>query len=414
MYSVQGIFDSGHRAPPSTQASRLPRSQVLIRLRRADAHQTNMTTLFDPLSLGDVKLPNRIIMAPLTRSRAGASRIANHLMAEYYAQRASAGLILSEATVVSPMGIGYAGTPGIWSTEQVEGWKLTTRAVHEAGGRIFLQLWHVGRVSDPSFLNGGLPVAPSAVAAKGNVSLLRPPTPFVTPRALDAAEIPGIIEAFRHGAQNAQLAGFDGVELHGANGYLLDQFLQDSTNLRTDDYGGSLENRARLMLEVTDAVISVWGAGRVGVHLAPRGDAHSMGDSALPRTFEYVARRLGERGIAFICAREYIGPDRLGPRLKAAFGGVYIANEKFNYETAEQAVASGEADAVAFGKLFIANPDLPQRFALQSPLNEPRPAEFYTGGAEGYTDYPALSGKAQSPDLNNVQARVNARASSGV
>jgi 2,4-dienoyl-CoA reductase-like NADH-dependent reductase (Old Yellow Enzyme family) len=373
-----------------------------------------MTTLFDSISLGELKLPNRIIMAPLTRSRAGASRIANQLMAQYYAQRASAGLILSEATVVSPMGIGYAGTPGIWSAEQVEGWKLTTRAVHEAGGRIFLQLWHVGRISDPSFLNGALPVAPSAVAAKGNISQVRPPTPFVTPRALDAAEIPGIIEAFRKGAQNAQLAGFDGVELHGANGYLLDQFLQDSTNLRSDDYGGPLENRARLMLEVADAVISVWGAGRVGVHLAPRGDAHSMGDSDLPRTFEYVARRLGERSIAFICAREYIGTDRLGPRLKGAFGGVYIANEKFNYETAELAVGSGEVDAVAFGKLFIANPDLPRRFALQSPLNEPRPAEFYSGGAQGYTDYPELSREAQSPDLNNVQARVNARASSGV
>jgi 2,4-dienoyl-CoA reductase-like NADH-dependent reductase (Old Yellow Enzyme family) len=373
-----------------------------------------MTTLFDSISLGDLDLPNRIIMAPLTRSRAGASRIANHLMAEYYAQRASAGLILSEATVVSPMGIGYAGTPGIWSAEQVEGWKLTTRAVHEAGGRIFLQLWHVGRVSDPSFLNGALPVAPSAVAAKGNVSLLSPPTPFVAPRALGKGEIPAIIEAFRRGAQNAQLAGFDGVELHGANGYLLDQFLQDGSNLRTDDYGGSRENRARLMLEVTDAVISVWGAGRVGVHLAPRGDAHSMGDSDLPGTFDYVARRLGERGIAFICAREYIGPDRLGPQLKAAFGGVYIANEKFNYETAERAVESGEADAVAFGKLFIANPDLPQRFALQSPLNEPRAAEFYSGGARGYTDYPGISAKAHSPDLNNVQARVNARTSSGV
>jgi 2,4-dienoyl-CoA reductase-like NADH-dependent reductase (Old Yellow Enzyme family) len=373
-----------------------------------------MTTLFEPIAIGDLTLPNRIIMAPLTRSRAGASRIANPLMAEYYAQRASAGLILSEATVVSAMGIGYAGTPGIWSAEQAEGWKLTTKAVHEAGGRIFLQLWHVGRVSDPSFLDGALPVAPSAVAAKGNVSLLRPPIPFVTPRALDAAEIPGIIEAFRRGAQNAQLAGFDGVELHGANGYLLDQFLQDSTNLRTDDYGGSLENRARLLLEVADAVISVWGAGRVGVHLAPRGDAHSMGDSDLPRTFEYIARRLGERRIAFICAREYIAPDRIGPRLKAAFGGVYIANEKFDYGTAEQTVESGEADAVAFGKLFIANPDLPRRFALHAPLNEPRPAEFYGGGAQGYTDYPRLSVQDQSPDLKKVQARVNVRVSSGV
>jgi 2,4-dienoyl-CoA reductase-like NADH-dependent reductase (Old Yellow Enzyme family) len=374
-----------------------------------------MTTLFDPIRLGDLRLPNRIIMAPLTRSRAGDSRIANSLMAKYYSQRASAGLILSEATVVSAMGIGYAGTPGIWSPEQVEGWKLTTRAVHEAGGRIFLQLWHVGRVSDPSFLNGALPVAPSAVAAKGNVSLIRPPTPFVTPRSLDRAEVPGIVEAFRKGAQNAQLADFDGVELHGANGYLLDQFLQDTTNLRTDDYGGSIENRARLLLEATDAAISIWGAGRVGVHLAPRGDAHSMGDSDLPRTFEYVARRLGERKIAFICAREYIGSDRLGPKLKAAFGGAYIANEKFTYETAEQAVEAGDADAVAFGKLFIANPDLPQRFALRAPLNEPKVPEFYVGGSEGYTDYPSLSVADGAGDLGaevrNSQARVNARSS---
>jgi 2,4-dienoyl-CoA reductase-like NADH-dependent reductase (Old Yellow Enzyme family) len=373
-----------------------------------------MTTLFDPIRVGDLELRNRIIMAPLTRSRAGTSRVANRLMARYYSQRASAGLIISEATVVSPMGIGYADTPGIWSAEQVEGWKLTTRAVHEAGGRIFLQLWHVGRVSDPSFLHGALPVAPSAVAARGNVSLIRPPTPFVTPRALDRKEIPGIIEDFRRGASNAQLAGFDGVELHGANGYLLDQFLQDSTNLRTDDYGGSLENRARLMLEATDAAISVWGAGRVGVHLAPRADSHSMGDADLPRTFEYVARRLGERKIAFICAREYIGPDRLGPTLKAAFGGVYIANEKFTYETAEQAVEAGEVDAVAFGKLFIANPDLPQRFALRAALNEPKVPQFYAGGPEGYTDYPSLAHADQSPDLNSSHARVNARVSSGV
>jgi 2,4-dienoyl-CoA reductase-like NADH-dependent reductase (Old Yellow Enzyme family) len=377
-----------------------------------------MTTLFDSLKLGDLELPNRIIMSPLTRSRAGVSRIPNALMAEYYAQRATAGLILSEATVVSSMGIGYAGTPGIWSAEQVEGWKLTTRAVHEAGGRMFLQLWHVGRISDPSFLNGVLPVAPSAVAAQGNVSLIRPPTPFVTPRALEREEIPGIVEAFRRGAQNAQRAGFDGVELHGANGYLLDQFLQDSTNLRTDDYGGSIENRARLLLEVADAAISVWGAGRVGVHLAPRGDAHSMGDSDLPRTFDYVARRLGERKIAFLCAREYIAPDRLGPKLKAAFGGTYIANEKFDYESATRAVESGEADAVAFGRLFIANPDLPRRFELRGPFNELRTAELYTGGAAGYTDYPSLPATAQaaahSPDLNSSQARVKARASSGV
>jgi 2,4-dienoyl-CoA reductase-like NADH-dependent reductase (Old Yellow Enzyme family) len=372
-----------------------------------------MPTLFDPLRLGALDLPNRILMAPLTRSRAGATRVPNALMAEYYAQRASAGLIFTEATVVSPMGVGYADTPGIWSPEQVEGWKLTTRAVHEAGGRIFLQLWHVGRVSDPSFLNGALPVAPSAIAAQGHVSLIRPPTPFVTPRALARGEIPGIVEAFRKGAQNAKLAGFDGVELHGANGYLLDQFLQDGTNRRTDDYGGSLENRARLLLEAADAAISVWGAGRVGVHLAPRGDAHSMGDSDLPRTFEYVARRLGERKIACICAREYVGPDSIGPRLRAAFGGVFIANEKFDFESAQNALESGAADAVAFGKLFIANPDLPRRFELRAALSEPRPAEFYSRGARGYTDYPRLSAEDQSPDLNTSQARVNARVSSG-
>jgi 2,4-dienoyl-CoA reductase-like NADH-dependent reductase (Old Yellow Enzyme family) len=363
-----------------------------------------MTTLFDPLKLGDLELPNRIIMAPLTRSRAGVSRVPNALMAQYYAQRAAAGLIMTEATVVTPMGIGYAGTPGIWSDEQVEGWKLTTRAVHEAGGRIFLQLWHVGRVSDPRFLDGALPVAPSAVAARGNVSLVRPATPFVTPRALERDEIPAVVEAFRRGAENARLAGFDGVELHGANGYLLDQFLQDGSNRRTDDYGGPIENRARLMLEATDAAISVWGAGRVGVHLAPRGDSHAMGDSNLPATFEYVARKLGERGIAFICAREYAAPDSLAPRLKRAFGGVFIANEKFTYESAQRAVEKGEADAVAFGKLFIANPDLPRRFELRAPLNEPRTAEFYAGGASGYTDYPLFEPAAQGSEP--IRARI--------
>jgi 2,4-dienoyl-CoA reductase-like NADH-dependent reductase (Old Yellow Enzyme family) len=359
-------------------------------IRTGAATESIMPSLFDPLTVGDLTVPNRIFMAPLTRSRAGAERIPNRLMAQYYAQRASAGLIVSEATVVSPMGIGYADTPGIWSSDQVEGWKLTTRAVHDAGGRIFLQLWHVGRVSDPRFLNGAQPVAPSAVAVNGNVSLVRPPTPYVIPRALELREIPGIIAAFRKGAENAQLAGFDGVELHGANGYLLDQFLQDGSNLRTDEYGGSVHNRARLMLEVADAAISVWGAGRVGVHLAPRADAHAMGDSNLSGTFEYVARQLGARNVAFICAREYLGPDRIGPKLKAAFGGIYVANEKFNFETATQAVETGDADAVAFGKLFIANPDLPQRFKVRAALNEWRVPQFYAGGAEGYTDYPSL------------------------
>lgn len=349
-----------------------------------------MPTLFDPLQIGDLTLSNRIIMAPLTRQRAGDIRVPNALMAKYYAERASAGLIISEATSVTPQGIGYAATPGIWSQEQVEGWKLVTSAVHAAGGKIFLQLWHVGRVSDPIFLNGELPVAPSAIAPQGNVSLVRPQRPFVTPRALDLAEIPAIVDAYRKGAENAKAAGFDGVQVHGANGYLLDQFLQDSTNQRTDAYGGPIENRARLLLEVTDACIDVWGANRVGMHLAPRGDAHTMGDSDAAATFGYVARELGKRKIAFIAAREALGDNRLGPQLKASFGGPYIANEKFTKESAQHVLDAGEADAVAWGQLFIANPDLPRRFEIDAPLNQPNPSTYYSEGETGYTDYPVL------------------------
>lgn len=349
-----------------------------------------MPTLFDSLQLGPLTLPNRIFLAPLTRARAGQQRIPNALMAEYYRQRSSAGLILTEATSVTPMGVGYANTPGIWSDEQVTGWKLVTQAVHEAGGRIFLQLWHVGRISDPIFLDGALPVAPSAIAAAGHVSLVRPEKSFVTPRALELSEIPGIIEAYRKGAENAKLAGFDGVEIHGANGYLLDQFLQTKTNHRTDNYGGSLENRARLMLEVTDAVISVWGADRVGMHLAPRGDAHDMGDANPLETFSHVARELGSRKIAFIAAREHQAPSSIGPALKKAFGGVYVANEKFTLESSNAILSAGDADAVAFGVPFLANPDLPKRFASGASLNSPDPSTFYADGAKGYTDYPAL------------------------
>lgn len=347
-----------------------------------------MPTLLDPVRIGAWQLPNRIIMAPLTRARAGAERIPNALMAEYYAQRASAGLIISEATSVDPMGVGYADTPGIWSREQVEGWKRITKSVQDAGGRIILQLWHVGRISDPMFLNGALPVAPSAIPAAGHVSHVRPLTQFVTPRALELQEIPGIIEAYRRGAENAQLAGFDGVEIHGANGYLLDQFLQDKTNHRVDQYGGSVENRARLMLEVADAVISVWGSDRVGMHLAPRGDAHDMGDSNPRQTFGYVARELGKRRMAFLCARESLGNNRIGPELKAVSGIALIANEQFTKATGNQVLAAGEADAVAFGVPFIANPDLPRRFAIDAPLNEPQPETFYASSSKGYTDYP--------------------------
>ena len=350
-----------------------------------------MPTLFDPITVGALRLPNRIVMSPLTRSRATPdTRVPVPLMAEYYAQRATAGLIISEATSVDPMGVGYAATPGIWSDEQTEGWKPVTKAVHDAGGRIFLQLWHVGRISDPSFLNGKPPVSASAIAAKGDVSLLRPKRPFPVPRALETDEIPGIVAAYRKGAANAKAAGFDGVELHGANGYLLDQFLQDSTNRRTDAYGGTCEKRARLMLEATDAVLEVWGPERVGMHLAPRADSHDMGDSNRLATFTYVARELGKRRIAFICAREARGEDSIGPQVKEAFGGVYIVNESFTKETAEKALADGVADAVAFGKLIIANPDLVARFKTGAPLNEWNMDTFYSGGAKGYTDYPTL------------------------
>ncbi len=349
-----------------------------------------MPTLFDPIKIGELELANRIIMAPLTRCRAEPGRVPGDLIVEYYTQRADAGLIISEATSVTPMGVGYPDTPGIWSAEQVQGWRKVTDAVHAKGGKIVLQLWHVGRISDPLYLDGQLPVAPSAIKPAGHVSLVRPMKEFETPRALETEEIAGIVEAYRKGAENAREAGFDGVEIHGANGYLLDQFLQDSTNQRTDQYGGSLENRARLLLEATDAAVGVWGAGRVGVHLAPRADAHDMGDSNRAETFGYVASELGKRGIAFICTREKAGEDSLGPQLKEIFGGVYIANERFTKEQANAWLEEGKADAVAFGIPYIANPDLVERLRKDAPLNEPRPELFYAKGAEGFTDYPSL------------------------
>jgi 2,4-dienoyl-CoA reductase-like NADH-dependent reductase (Old Yellow Enzyme family) len=367
-------------------------------------------TLFDPLLCGDLSLPNRILMAPLTRQRATPdTRVPTDLQVEYYRQRADAGLIFSEATSVTPMGVGYAATPGIWSDEQVEGWKKVTRAVHDAGGRIVLQLWHVGRISDPVFLNGAAPEAPSAIRPRGHVSLVRPQREYVTPRALELDEIAAILAAYRRGAQNAKAAGFDGVHIHGANGYLLDQFLQDSTNQRTDAYGGTLEKRARLMLEVADSCAGVWGPGRVGMHLAPRMDSHDMGDSDRLGTFTYVARELGKRRLGWIASREHVmdanakpagsqgrpkeirDSQHIGPRLKEAFGGVYIANEGFTFDTAQQALAEGWADAVAFGKLFIANPDLVARFKTGAPLNPWDIETFYFGGEKGYIDYPALA-----------------------
>lgn len=349
-----------------------------------------MSLLFDPLVIGDWQLPNRIIMAPLTRCRASAGRIPNELMAQYYQQRASAGLIFSEATSVSPMGVGYPNTPGIWSAEQVNGWQGVTTAVHQAGGRILLQLWHVGRISHSLYLDGEQPLAPSAIAAQGHVSLVRPETAYPVPRALALDEIPLIVQQYAVAAQNAKLAGFDGVEIHAANGYLIDQFLQSASNKRNDAYGGSIANRARLLLEITDAVTAVWGANKVGVHLAPRGDAHSMGDDDPRATFGYCAEQLGQRKLAFLFTREHFNAPALTPELKKAFGGPVIINEGMSVAQAEKSIAAGEADAVAFGRKFIANPDLPYRLQQGTPLNKLDADTLYTGGAHGYTDYPAI------------------------
>jgi 2,4-dienoyl-CoA reductase-like NADH-dependent reductase (Old Yellow Enzyme family) len=350
-----------------------------------------MPSLFDPIRLGGLDLPNRVIMAPLTRMRAVPdTRAPTDLVAEHYAQRASAGLILAEATSVEPMGVGYAGTPGVWSADQIEGWRRVTARVHAAGGRIALQLWHVGRISEPLVLDGATPISASAIACSGYISHQRPKRPFPVPRALELHEIPLVVEAFRQAAENAQAAGFDGVEIHGANGYLLDQFLQDRSNQRTDAYGGPIANRARLHLEVAEACISVWGAERVGMHLAPRGDAQDMGDSDPRALFTYLARELARRNIGYLFLREYIGPDRLAPAIKAAFGGPVIVNEQYTIEQSQADLDAGVADAVGFGRAFIANPDLPARLRAQAPLNPLDAANLYTAGAEGYTDYPTL------------------------
>lgn len=352
-----------------------------------------MSDILQPIQMGELKLKNRIFMAPLTRCRASGvdGRTPNELMVKYYTQRASAGLIITEATNIEPMGVGYANTPGIWLTEHIDGWKKITKSVHDCDGKIFMQLWHVGRISHPLFLNGNLPVAPSAIAPNGYVNLLQPKERFVEPRALDLSEIKIIVQNYKKAAENAKIAGFDGVEIHGANGYLIDQFLQDCSNKRSDEYGGSIQNRARFLLEVTDAVIQVWGSSRVGMHLAPRCDSHSMGDSNREATFIYVAEELGKRKIAFICAREYEAPDSIGPKLKKIFKGIYIGNEKFTKQTANNALERNDIDAVAFGKDYIANPDLVLRIENNFDLNKPDPATFYRGGVEGYTNYPLIT-----------------------
>ena len=349
-----------------------------------------MVDLFDPMSLGAIELRNRIVMAPLTRTRAAAGRIPNELMRTYYTQRASAGLILSEATSVSPQGVGYPNTPGIWSRAQVEGWKKITKAVHDKGGRMFLQLWHVGRVSDPEHLNGGIPVAPSAIACPGAVSLLRPKRNYVAPRALHLEEIPSVVGDFSQAARNALEAGFDGVEIHGANGYLIDQFLHDGSNRRCDEYGGSIQNRMRLLLEVVDACVGIWGNGRVGVHLSPGVGVHGMSDTDPLTLFNNVARALDQRNLAFLFVRQAPDGEAYVRGIRQNFNGALILNDGLTLESSRAALRTGRADAVAFGRAFIANPDLVRRLREDVSLNSWDASSFYSDGAKGYTDYPSL------------------------
>ena len=357
-----------------------------------------MTDLFQPVQLGPLTLPNRIVMAPLTRSRAGAGDVPGSTNAAYYAQRASAGLIISEATQITQQGKGYAWTPGIETAAQAAGWRLVTDAVHAEGGRIFLQLWHVGRISHPSLQpHGELPVAPSAVRPDGKAFTEHGFEPIPAPRALETDEVSGIVEDYRRGAQNAQAAGFDGVEIHAANGYLIDQFLRDKTNRRTDRYGGSITNRTRFLREVADAVVSVWGADRVGIRFSPLSRANDIADSNPEAIFSEAVRVVDKIGLVYIHVVE--GATR-GPRevaggfdlqkLRRGFRGLYMANNGYDLALAKETLAHGRADLIAFGRPFIANPDLVERLRVGAPLAAPDENTFYGGDAHGYTDYPAL------------------------
>ena len=357
-------------------------------------------TLFSPLQLGVLQVPNRVFMAPLTRCRAEPGNVPGDMNAEYYRQRASAGLIITEATSVSPRGYGYPNTPGVFTEPQVAGWKKVTDAVHAAGGRIFVQLWHVGRISHPSFQPGGaLPEAPSAIKPKGQIFTGTAMADYVTPRALELSEIPRIIAEFVKGAECAKAAGFDGVEIHNANGYLLDQFLRDGTNQRTDSYGGSVANRARLTLEVTEAVAGVWGADRVGIRFSPGGVFNDMRDTDPLATFSHVLKELEPMNLAYahitqVTAQDIAhgAADGVGPReLRPFYSGNIVTAGGFTQETGNLALAEGWADAIAFGTSFLANPDLPARFTHNAPLNTPDEATFYAPGSTGYTDYPSLA-----------------------
>lgn len=353
-------------------------------------------SLFTPLTLGALEVPNRIFMAPLTRARAGANHTPGEMNAEYYAQRASAGLIICEATMIMEGNSAFYAEPGIYSDEQVAGWRKVTHAVHAKGGRIFLQLWHGGRACHPFFNNGAIPVAPSPIAITGDeVHTPEGKKPYVVPRELADSEIPGIIEGFRRAAEKSKVAGFDGVEIHGANGYLLDEFLRDGANKRTGPYGGRVENRARLLLEVIEATAGVFGADRVGLRISPLNTYNSMSDSDPVGLVTWLAKRLDPLGLAYL---HVMRADLLGEKqadvltpAREHFSGPLVANMGYTPEEAAEAIAAKKIDAVAFGRPFISNPDLPARIRKNAPLAEPDPATFYSPGPHGYTDYPALA-----------------------
>ncbi|MBZ0105809.1 MAG: alkene reductase [Sulfuricella denitrificans] len=359
-----------------------------------------MTDLFSPLRLGAIELANRVVMSPLTRCRAGAGNVPTDLMAEYYRQRASAGLIITEASPVCPEGHGYPRTPGIYTTEQLAGWKKVTHAVHDAGGKIVSQLWHVGRISHPDFQPGGVaPVAPSALRPAGQVFTGQEMKDFVTPHALETGEISGLIASYIQAARNAMEAGFDGVEIHAGNGYLIDQFLRSSTNQRTDAYGGSTENRARLLLEIVDGVCAAIGSERVGVRLSPVTPFNDLHDENPQETFEYVTLQLNAFNLAFLDLLQGMGgapKEKWLPfdyeRLHSLYSGKLIRNNEYDFASAQAAIQSGAADAIAFGRLLLANPDLVERFRRGAPLNTPDHETFYAGEENGYTDYPFLAG----------------------
>jgi len=345
--------------------------------------------LLRPARAGVVTLRNRVVMAPMTRRRSGPSNLPGPLAATYYAQRASAGLVISEAALVCAEGASYPGSPGIYDDAQLEAWRPIVSAVHERGAPMFLQLWHAGRFSDPEFLGGAQPVAPSAIAIEGQLKVASGARPFVVPRALDASEISGIVQQFADGARRAIAAGFDGVEVHAAQGYLIDQFLRDGANQRDDAYGGSVEKRARFLLEVVDAVAGACGADRVGVQLSPASTLGGMHDSDPGKTFGYAAAQLGARGLAYLHVFEpHAEGPRYSPALRGAFHGTFIANGGYDAKSATAAIESGEADLVSFGRPFIANPDLVERISDGSAWAKPDPSTFYGGDARGYTDYP--------------------------